>query len=244
MEVPKRYTKEDLPQLEPGRVFASDAGALTIAVFVKKIELGKELTFLELIEDPAKFAHFEDHYKSFGRLVLEKGFGYFLESIGTWKASKHMATEVLGLTEDKWKELTIKWCDFVGRARSELEAEFRAKGRPCPPIVNGGVLGPREGGYKVDIKMSAEEAESFNEPQIKLFAQHPAIDYVIGDAIADANEAIGMIRASKKHGIPVAVAFVLSKANLRLQSGQTLKVVFVFEVFVIQSVTYLKTMFT
>ena len=48
----------------------------------------------------------------------------------------------------------------------------------CPPIVVTGMLGAREGGYKLTIKMTPEEAEAFHESSVKLFADDPRVDVI------------------------------------------------------------------
>ena len=90
-------------------------------------ELGKDLTFIEFLDDPIKTAFFKEYHLSMARIALDRGFGVLLETIATWKASQHMVTEVLGLSLDKWKELVTKNVDLMLEVRDQLEAEVKAR---------------------------------------------------------------------------------------------------------------------
>ena len=72
--------------------------------------------------------------------ILRKGFGFLLECAATWKASLDRATNVLGLTEDKWRDLVTKSNKMMGHIKNQLMVDF-----PNQDIQIGGLVGAREG---------------------------------------------------------------------------------------------------
>ena len=123
--------RRSLPQLSQDKTFMTDAGVLTIATFEEKIELGKQLTFLEFFDHTEKKAFFDRYYRTFAKFILSNNYGLMIECLGSWKASKFMGTEVLGLTAGKWEQLTKTYMDFVSGIRDELESDAKRKG-PVP----------------------------------------------------------------------------------------------------------------
>ena len=117
-----------------------------------------------------------------------------------------------------------KSIDIYDGIRKELRCEAEAQGNTCPPIVYGPVLGPRDGGYKIDNLMTPEEAEAFHDPLIKLLASDHRVDFIGSGSIADVNEAIGIAKSCKRHDIPLCIRFTLNKDDCTIKSGQSLKV--------------------
>ena len=205
----------------PDKVFLTDAGIMTYATFQKGLTLGKELTFLEFMDDADKVAFFQEYYTTMARTALERGFHFMLESAATWKASLDLGVNVLGLSEEKWSELMAKSNDMVANIREDLMVEF-----PDQQVLIGGLIGAREGGYKTTLDMSEDEAAAYHEPAMRLFATDSRVDYVLAGPLADVVEAKGIIRAGAKHNMPLVISFTLRKQDCKLQSGQSLKVIF------------------
>jgi S-methylmethionine-dependent homocysteine/selenocysteine methylase len=84
-----------------------------------------------------------------------------------------------------------------------------------------GCIGPRGDGYTASTMMTAAEAMEYHRKQVQLFA-NSAADLISALTLNYANEAIGLIRAAKAHGIPIAVSFTVD-TNGELPSGETLR---------------------
>ena len=56
----------------PDEFFMTDAGIMTVAIFEKGMELGKDLTFLEFMDDPMKVKFFKEYYFSMATIALRK----------------------------------------------------------------------------------------------------------------------------------------------------------------------------
>jgi S-methylmethionine-dependent homocysteine/selenocysteine methylase len=88
------------------------------------------------------------------------------------------------------------------------------------PIVISGCVGPQDDGYKPAEKLSADAATDYHSTQIRTFADTEA-DMVTAITMTYADEAIGVTRAAKRAGLPVAISFTL-ETDGRLPSGQVL----------------------
>lgn len=149
--------------------------------------------------------------------------GFLFEYCVTSKMSRNMAINKLKLTEEKWHELVKKGFQQSLKIRDDVEKKFKEQDEQCPPILIAGIFGTREGGYKLTIKMTPEEAEAYHYDEVKLAADIHAIDYVVAYTIADPNEAIGFTWASQKQNLPIAISFTIEKHTGKLQSGHSVK---------------------
>jgi homocysteine S-methyltransferase len=102
-----------------------------------------------------------------------------------------------------------------------LAQEIRAAGETeATPIVINGVVGPRGDGYDPGELMSADEAQGYHARQIATFADSAA-DMVSAITMTTPDEAIGIARAARDHGLPAAISFTL-ETDGRLPDGGSL----------------------
>ena len=81
-------------------------------------------------------------------------------------------------------------------------------------------IGPEGDAYDPESRMTAEDAEAYHSWQAGVLAD-TAADIAAALTITYAEEAIGIVRAATKHGLPVAVSFTV-ETDGRLPSGQPL----------------------
>ena len=75
-----------------------------------------------------------------------------------------------------------------------------------------GVVGPRGDAYDIGRIMPAEEAEDYHSEQISTMKTAGA-DFITALTFSQIQEAVGVARAAKAHGLPVVIAFTLSKGG-------------------------------
>lgn len=75
-------------------------------------------------------------------------------------------------------------------------------------MVLSGCLGPRGDGYVPDRAMTEEEAEGYPQAQIATFAE-TAADMLCAITLNDVEEAVGIARAARKAGMPLALSFTV-----------------------------------
>ena len=191
---------------QDGRLFVTDGGMETTLIYRDGWELPEFATF-PLLDDEAGREALRAYYESYARLAAELGAGIVLDT-PTWRANTDWGAR-LGYDEAALAD--------VNRRAVELLKELR---RDEPPILVSGCVGPRGDGYVVGEQMSADEAERYHSFQADVFADTGA-DAVSALTLTYADEAVGIVRAVHKTGLPVVISFTV-ETDGRLPSGQTL----------------------
>ncbi|MCR9110983.1 homocysteine S-methyltransferase family protein [Marivita sp. XM-24bin2] len=90
-----------------------------------------------------------------------------------------------------------------------------------PHIVIGGSIGPRGDAYGKGGAITADEAEAYHSTQLAALKATGA-DIACAHTFNNIPEAIGIVRAAERIGLPIAVYFSLDGRS-RLNSGPTLR---------------------
>ena len=202
--------RDHLPQLDGG-TYLTDGGVETSLIFQDGLELP--------LFAAADLLHTEDgtealrrYFEPYAELAAEHGAGLVLES-PTWRASPRWASE-LGWSAEE--------LDALNRKAIELMAELRDRyASRVSSIVISGCIGPQGDGYSPAELLSAEEAQEYHSTQIGTFAD-TAADMVAAATMTYVEEALGVTRAAKEAGMPVAISFTV-ETDGRLPSGQALR---------------------
>jgi len=198
--------RSGLPQLE-GDLFLTDGGIETTLIFHRDLDLPAFAAFV-LLQDEAGRDELRRYYAPYLELARAQGAGFVLES-PTWRASPRWGAE-LGLSESQ--------VDGLNREAIALMEELRG-GAGVPTVISG-CIGPQDDGYNPGTTLSPAEAEAYHSTQIGTFAD-TAADMVTALTLTYADEAIGLTRAARAAGLPVAISFTL-ETDGRLPSGQPL----------------------
>lgn len=143
-------------------------------------------------------------------LGKESSTGVILES-PTWVANRDRAA-ALGYTPDVLKNLN--------QQAVALMAEVRDANGDVPTVISANV-GPRDDAYAPDAQMSAEEAERYHSEQISALAETD-VDVISGYTLAYPAEAVGIVRAARRFGLPVVISFTV-ETDGKLPTGSTLE---------------------
>ena len=201
-------TRERLPQLS-GDPFITDGGMETVLIFDYGLELPDFASFV-LLDEPAGVQALRSYYARFLDIARERGAGIVLDT-PTWRANADWG-ERLGYSPEALAD--------VNRRGVALLEELRRDAKGMQLVISG-CIGPRGDGYQVGDAMTSEEAESYHQPQVETFAGTTA-DLVSALTLTYVDEAVGIVRAAEKAGIPSVVSFTL-ETDGRLPSGQALK---------------------
>jgi S-methylmethionine-dependent homocysteine/selenocysteine methylase len=202
--------RENLPQLH-GRLFLTDGGVETTLIFHDGLDLPHFAAF-DLLKTPHGEAALRKYFRTYADIAERFGTGLILES-ATWRASADWGAR-LGYTSDELAEANRHAILLLEDVRDEYESEQL-------PVVISGCIGPRGDGYVPDTAMSEREAETYHRDQIETFAGTEA-DMTCAITMNYAAEAIGIVRAARHAGMPVAISFTV-ETNGYLPTGQTLK---------------------
>jgi homocysteine S-methyltransferase len=197
-----------LPQLE--RLFLTDAGLETDILFNRGIDL-PHFASITLLQTGDGRQALEDYYRGFLELARRMGTGLVLES-ATWRSSPDWA-EPLGMTLAELDALNVDAISML----IGLRAEYQSDG--CPIVVSG-CIGPRGDGYDPGRIMSVDEAQAYHAHQAGIF-RAAGVDMVSAITMTNVPEAVGLARAAKLRGVPVAISFTV-ETDGRLPTGDTL----------------------
>jgi S-methylmethionine-dependent homocysteine/selenocysteine methylase len=198
-----------LPQLDD-RLFLTDGGIETVLIFHEGLEL-PEFAAFALLKDEDGTEALRRYYVPYAALARDQGLGFVLES-PTWRANPDWAAAI-GYSPKALAEMNRKAIALMAELRDEHETTEA-------PFVISGCVGPQSDGYDPAVTMTASEAEGYHRTQIATFADTEA-DMVTAITMTYAEEAIGIVRAAKAVGLPVAISFTL-ETDGRLPSGQAL----------------------
>lgn len=199
-----------LPHQTEG-LFLTDGGLETTLVFIKGFDLPCFAAF-DLLKDENGYRAIKDYYIPYLKLAVDYKTNFILET-PTWRANPDWVKKV-GYPSDSIREINKKAVQLI----SELKSEFDTV---IDNIVNSGCIGPRGDGYKVDMKMSALDSESYHSEQVQVFAQ-ASVDVITGTTINYVEEGIGIVRAANSVKLPSIISFTV-ETDGKLPSGMSLK---------------------
>jgi len=202
--------RSGLPQLGD-LLFLTDGGIETTLIFHDGLELPHFAAFV-LLKDAKGRAALRSYYVPYATLARDSGLGFVLES-PTWRASSGWGRK-LGYTDEELAEANRQSIALMAELRAEFETARS-------PMVVSGCLGPRGDGYDPGQAISSDEAQAYHAAQISVFRDAGA-DMVTAITMTNADEAVGVARAARAAGMPVAISFTL-ETDGRLPTGQALE---------------------
>lgn len=195
-----------LPQLD--RLFLTDAGLETDMIMNKGFELPCFSAVMLLRTDEGRRA-LAAYFREFLDLARRTETGFLLES-ATWRASPDWAGP-MGVSQAELDALNIE-------AIAMLQA-LRAEYSPLPTVISG-CIGPRGDGYDPGLIMSAAAAEEYHSHQARVLGSAGA-DVLSALTMTNVNEAIGIVNAARRAGLPAAISFTV-ETDGRLPTGDGL----------------------
>jgi homocysteine S-methyltransferase len=201
--------RHDLPQLGGG-LFVTDGGMETTFIFQDGLQLPHFASFVMLASEEGR-DRLKAYYRRYLDIARKHRAGFILDT-PTWRANPDWGTR-LGYTSEALHAANVAGVDLLSGLRERYQ-------QPEQPIVVSGMIGPRGDGYKAG-DMAADEAEDYHATQIGSFATSDA-DMVTALTLTNIDEAIGVARAAKAHGMPCAIGFTV-ETDGRLVTGRSLQ---------------------
>lgn len=194
-------------ELLAGSAWVTDGGLETDLIFNHGIDLPEFASF-PLVEDADGVAVLQRYYAGYVAIAAAAGAGLLLET-PTWRANPDWGT-VLGYDADR-----------LGRAnRAAVDlARSTAGASGLDRTLVSGVVGPRGDGYLAGGE-DPDEAAEYHAAQVRSFTAAGA-DLVHAMTMTGPAEGIGVVRAARDSGLPVAVSFTVETDGL-LPDGSTL----------------------
>jgi S-methylmethionine-dependent homocysteine/selenocysteine methylase len=188
--------------------WVTDGGLETDLLFNKGIEL-PEFAAFPLVTDAAGVEVLSAYYADYAAVAAEAGAGLVLET-PTWRANPDWAAG-LGYDGARLGAANHLAVELVRSIAADVDV---------PATLISGVVGPRGDGY-LAAGVDADQAAEYHCPQVRAFAA-AGVDVVHAMTISEPAEAIGVVRAARAVGVPVAVSFTV-ETDGRLPDGTTLR---------------------
>ncbi|AXI44018.1 homocysteine S-methyltransferase family protein [Sulfitobacter sp. SK011] len=200
--------RNDFPQLDGG-LYVASTGMETDLIFNQGVDLPGFASY-PLLESKAGRAQLNGYYRDMIAVGKEHGIGVILES-PTWVANRDRGATI-GYSPEQLVDLNKQAIAHMSEARDTFG--------DLPTLISANV-GPRADAYAPSEQMSAEEAETYHTEQIAALAE-TEVDVISGYTLAYPAEAVGIVRAAKRFGLPVIIAFTV-ETDGHLPTGASLK---------------------
>jgi homocysteine S-methyltransferase len=196
-----------LPQMS-GLPVVNDGGLETDLIYHHGVELPDFAAF-PLVDDERGRDRLLHYYGEYVEVARRAGTGVQLDT-PTWRASPDWG-ERLGYSVSELARVNREAVALIDRLRNESGLDT---------FLVSGCLGPRGDGYVAGEVVDPDEAAAYHTPQIEAFAE-AAADLVTVLTLTGTGEAVGIVRAARAAGIPVAVSFTV-ETDGRLPDGTSL----------------------
>ncbi len=202
-----RAPSATLPQLS-GRPVIADGGLETDLIYHHDVDLPHFAAF-PLVDDERGRMLLLRYYRDYVDIAKRAGTAVQLET-PTWRASSDWGDR-LGYSGGELRRVNRDAVTLLESLRDDAGLES---------FLISGQLGPRGDGYVAGEEVDPEVATGYHSPQIEAFAE-AGVDLVTVMTLTGAGEAIGIVRAAREVGLPVAVSFTVEQDG-RLPDGTPL----------------------
>jgi S-methylmethionine-dependent homocysteine/selenocysteine methylase len=196
-----------LPQLS-GLPVVNDGGLETDLVYHHGVDLPHFAAF-PLVDDERGRDQLVQYYGDYVDVARTAGVALQLDT-PTWRANPDWG-ERLGYRVDELRRVNRDAVGLVDRLRDDAGLDA---------FLVSGCIGPRGDGYVAGRVVDPDDAAAYHTPQIEAFAEAGA-DLVTVLTLTGTGEAVGIVRAARAAGIPVAVSFTV-ETDGRLPDGTPL----------------------
>lgn len=187
--------RNNLPQLGE-KIFACYTGVDTDLIFNQGIDLPGFASYPLLgTEDGREILR--GYYVDLISLAGQENIGVILDSI-TWAANRERGA-TMGYSPGDLRRFNTDAISLMARVRQE-SGDL--------PTILAAQVGPRGDGYVPIKQMTVAEAETYHLEQIEIYAKTEA-DLISASTLSYVEEAIGIVRATKRFDMPVAISFTV-----------------------------------
>jgi homocysteine S-methyltransferase len=196
-----------LPQVS-GSPVVTDGGLETDLIYHHEVDLPDFAAF-PLVDDEQGRELLLGYYRDYVDIAERESAALQLET-PTWRASRDWG-ERRGYSAAELRRVNRDSVQLLRRLRDEVA---------LGSLLISGCLGPRGDGYVAGDVVDPEDASTYHVEQIEAFAEAGA-DLITVLTMTGTGEAIGIVRAARSVGLPVAVSFTVERDG-RLPDGTRL----------------------
>ncbi|MCV2867550.1 homocysteine S-methyltransferase family protein [Defluviimonas sp. WL0002] len=200
----------EMPPRLAGRFYLTEGGAETELLYKWGFDL-PEFAMFTLLDNSGADAVVHAMYRRYFEVAAHHGTG-MLVAAHDYRASPDWSAK-LGYNLDQL-------ADFERRTIAFLDAMRREYADRVSDVYIAGCIGPRGDAYGTGGEITEDEAEEYHATQLATLKETVA-DMAVAMTFNNVPEAVGVIRAAGRIGMPVGVSLTLTTEG-RLRSGPTL----------------------
>lgn len=198
------------PPQQEGCFYLSEGGSETEIMYKYGFEL-PEFAMYPLLDNPKAVSKLREMYRNYLDVAANHGMCALIGGLD-YRASPDWG-ELLGFSKQGLSEINHQSIDFLREVASEYTSDI-------PNILIQGLIGPRGDAYEKNLKITENEAEDYHSVQLTTLKE-ANVDLALAITFNNIPEAIGVVRAARKIGVPVALSLSLDSSS-KLNSGPSL----------------------
>ena len=198
------------PAPRPGRYFLTEGGIETEIMYKWGFDL-PEFAMFPLLEKPDAADAIRGMYRRHLDVAARHGHSALIGGFD-YRASPDWGAK-LGYSPTALADANLRSIQFL----RDVAAEYASQ---IPKALFAGYVGPRGDAYSLNRGTTIDEAEAYHSVQLETLRKAD-VDLAWAATFNNPAEAIGVVRAARQIGLPVAVSFSLDRSH-RLSSGISL----------------------
>jgi homocysteine S-methyltransferase len=198
------------PTQKPGSIYLTEGGIETEIMYKWGFEL-PHFAMFPLLDNPVAVSAMQGMYRRFLDVAAKHQTSVLMGGLD-YRASPDWGT-LLGYSPEGLAEAEHRSIGFLRDLAQEYEHDIAE-------ILIQGFVGPRGDAYGLNHTITAEAAEDYHSVQLSTL-KAAKVDLAWAFTFNNVPEAIGVARAAKKIGIPLAISFTLDSTS-KLKSGPSL----------------------
>ena len=201
---------EIFPPAAEGRLYLTEGGIETEIMYKDGFEL-PQFAMFPLLDDPAALEAMKGIWRRMLGVAADAGFCVVLNGLD-YRASPDWG-KLLGYSDEGLATMQLRCIDFLRDLARDYESHIEK-------IYISGTIGPRGDAYALHRTITAAEAEDYHSVQLATLAR-AGVDMAWAMTFNNIPEAVGLTRAAKTAGLPLAMGLTLD-SSCKLKSGPTL----------------------
>ncbi|WP_286238828.1 homocysteine S-methyltransferase family protein [Neptuniibacter halophilus] len=202
--------QQGFPLSRPGRLYLTEGGTETEIMYKYGFEL-PHFAMFPLLDNPAAVTKMRDMFRYYLDVVAKHKLCALIGGLD-YRASPDWG-KLLGYSDAGLAEANLQSIDFLRDVAAEYAHDIEQ-------TLIQGLIGPRGDAYQQGHTITAEAAEDYHAIQLTTLKK-AGVDLALAITFNNVEESIGVARAAKTIGVPLAISLTLNR-NSTLGDGTPL----------------------
>ena len=202
--------RKSFPPQKEGRFYLSEGGTETEILYKYGFEL-PQFAMFPLLDNSEAVSKMQGMYRNYLDIVAKHGLCALIGGLD-YRASPDWG-KLLGYSAEGLSEANHKSINFLRAVANEYASDI-------PDILIQGLIGPRGDAYERNLIITENEAEDYHSVQLTTLKE-ANVDLALAMTFNNIPESIGVARAAKRIGVPLAISLSLDSTS-KLNSGPSL----------------------